>query len=70
MIHIPYELGTAVQADRQRKAQHRRLVQTTIAERGHRSINLTSVVAHLVRGLTQKAPAVPEPATRVSSTVQ
>jgi hypothetical protein len=70
MIHIPYELGTAVQADRRRKAQHHRLVQTTIAERGNRSISRTSIVARLVRGLTQKAPAVPESATRVSSTVQ
>jgi hypothetical protein len=70
MIHIPYELGTAVQADRQHKAQHRRLVQTTIAERGHRSINLTSVIARLVRGLVQKAPVVSDPARRVSSTVQ
>jgi hypothetical protein len=70
MIHIPYELGTAVQADRQRKAQHHRLVQTTTAERGHHSIKPTSVVARFVRGLIQKAPAVPEAATRVSSTAQ
>lgn len=70
MNHIPYELGAAVQADRQREAQHHRLVQEAIAGRRNRSFNPSSVLARFARSLTQKAPAVPEPATRISSTVQ